>query len=273
MPIVTITRGSFTKGREVAKKLGKRMSYKVISREILLKASKDFNVPEVNLKNALYNAPSILDKFTYGKEKFMAFIRASILEQMVQDNVIYHGLAGYALLKGVGHELQVRIQADPEDRLHRYIEYYKQDHGVQLSEDEARCRLKKDDEERRKWSMYLREHDPHDANNYDLVYNASKLTVDDIVEDLARILQLPYMQATPESQQQVEEEAKAALVKTAIVKDFPTAQVSCKDSVAYVTVEADLRQEEHIVSMIKQDTANVQDVQEVRVHVSPRYSI
>ncbi len=273
MPIVTITRGSFTKGREVARKLGKKMGYKVISREILLKTSQEFNVPEIKLKNALYNAPSILDKYTHGKEKFLAFIRASILEQMVQDNTIYHGLAGYALLKGMGHELQVRIQANLEDRIQRYIEYYKQDHAVELSQDEARCRLKKDDEERRKWSMYLREHDPHDSNNYDLVYNASKLEVDDIVKELARILQLPYLQATPESQKQVEEEMKAALVKAAIVEEFPTAKVSCEDSVACVTVEADLRQEEHIVNLIKQDTAQVQGVQEVRVHVFPRYSI
>ena len=273
MPIVTITRGSFTKGREVARKLGERMNYKVISREILLKASQEFNVPEVKLKNALYNAPSILDKYTHGKEKFLSFIRASILEQMAEDNIIYHDMAGYAWLKGVGHELQVRIQADLEDRLHRYIEYYKQDHGIQLSEDEARHRLKQDDEERRKWTMYVREHDPNDTNNYDLVYDASKLYVDDIVEDLARILNFPYLQATPESQKQVEEEMKAALVKAAIVKDFPNAEVSCEDSIAHVNVEAELSQEEQIVNMIKQEATKVQDVQEIRVHVHPRYSI
>jgi cytidylate kinase len=273
MPIVIITRGSFTKGREVARKLGKRMDYTVISREIILRASQEFNIPEIQLKNALYNAPSILDKFTYGKEKFMAFIRASILEQMAQDNTIYHGLAGYALLKRVPHELQVRIQADLEDRVERYIEYYKQDHGVELSQDEAKSRLQKDDEERRKWSHYLREHDPHDAKNYDLVYNASKIAVDDIVEELARILSLPYMQATAESQRQVDQEMRAALVKAAIVKDFPTAEVSCEEDIAYVKVEADLSQEEHIVSMIKQEANQIQGVREVRVHVSPRYSL
>lgn len=273
MPIVIITRGSFTKGREVAKKLGKRMGYQVISREVLLRASQEFNTPEIQLKNALYNAPSILDKFTHGKEKFLAFIRASILEQMVQDNVIYHGLAGYALLKRVPHEMQVRIQADFEDRIKRYIEYYKRDHDVELSEEDARCRLQKDDAERRKWSLYLREHDPHDANNYDLVYNASKMSTDDIVEELARILQLPYLQATPESQKQVEQEMLAALVKAAIVGDFPTAEVHCEENIAYVKVEADLRQEEHIVNMIKQETNQIEGVREVRVHVSPRYSI
>ncbi|MGM0539475.1 MAG: cytidylate kinase family protein, partial [Thermodesulfobacteriota bacterium] len=43
MPIVTISRGSYTKGREVAEKLGQKMGYNVISREVLLSTSKEYN--------------------------------------------------------------------------------------------------------------------------------------------------------------------------------------------------------------------------------------
>jgi hypothetical protein len=92
----------------------------------------------------------VLERFSHGKEKYLAFIRANILEHLVQDNTIYHGLAGHAFVQGVSHELDVRIRADFEDRIQRYIEGVKQEEGRDVSEEEARYRLQKDDEERHK---------------------------------------------------------------------------------------------------------------------------
>jgi hypothetical protein len=130
--------------------LGQRLGYKVISRELLISTSEKFNIPEIKLKKALHNAPSVLERFSHGKEKYLAFIRANILEHLVQDNTIYHGLAGHAFVQGVSHELDVRIRADFEDRIQRYIEGVKQEEGRDVSEEEARYRLQKDDEERHK---------------------------------------------------------------------------------------------------------------------------
>ena len=67
MGIITISRGSYSRGKEIAHKLSKKLGYECISREILLKASKDFNVPEVKIVQAIQDAPSVLDKLKYGK--------------------------------------------------------------------------------------------------------------------------------------------------------------------------------------------------------------
>ena len=45
MGIITISRGSYNRGKEIAQKLSEKLGYECISREILLKASEDFNVP------------------------------------------------------------------------------------------------------------------------------------------------------------------------------------------------------------------------------------
>jgi cytidylate kinase len=269
MPIVTISRGSYTKGREVAEKLGQKMGYNVISREVLLSTSKEYNIPEIKLKKALHDAPSVLERFSYGKEKYLAFIRANILEHMVQDNTIYHGLAGHAFVQGVGHELDIRIRASIEDRIQRYREYIKKEEGKDISEEDARYWLRKDDEERHKWSIHVTGIDPCDPSHYDVIYNASKFSVDDIVDSIAHFLNLPYMQATPESQKRIEQLMKAAQVKAAIVYDLPKADVTVKDDVAYINFKADLTDEGKIVSLAKEKASTIEGIKEVNVYVSP----
>ena len=79
MSIVTISRGSFSHGKEVAEELAKRLGYKCISREIILEASKHFNIPEAKLARAIHDAPSILERITYGKERYVAYVREALL--------------------------------------------------------------------------------------------------------------------------------------------------------------------------------------------------
>ena len=42
MSIITISRGSYNRGKEVAEKLAKELGYECISREILLEASTEY---------------------------------------------------------------------------------------------------------------------------------------------------------------------------------------------------------------------------------------
>ena len=52
MSIVTISRGSYSKGKDVAEKLAQKLQYDCVSREILLEASEEFNIPEISLVRA-----------------------------------------------------------------------------------------------------------------------------------------------------------------------------------------------------------------------------
>ncbi|MBU4002727.1 MAG: cytidylate kinase-like family protein, partial [Proteobacteria bacterium] len=49
MSIVTISRGSYSRGREVAEKLSLALNFECVSREIILEASEQFNIPEIKL--------------------------------------------------------------------------------------------------------------------------------------------------------------------------------------------------------------------------------
>ncbi|MGD0828638.1 MAG: cytidylate kinase-like family protein, partial [Desulfobaccales bacterium] len=163
MPIITISRGSYSRGKEVAEKLAQALGYQCLSRDILLEASERYNIPEIKLIRAIHDAPSILGRFSYEKETFVSYLRAALLRQVQKDNVIYHGLAGHFLLQGIPHVLKVRIIADLEDRVQEEMKREK------ISAEEARRILQKDDEERRKWSKHLYGIDTWDPSLYDLV--------------------------------------------------------------------------------------------------------
>src|SRR5208283_580697 len=87
MAIITISRGSYSKGKEVAEKVAQKLGYQCYAREVILEASKEFNIPEIKLVKAVHDAPSILERFSYGKEKFIAYFQAALLKCLVRDNV------------------------------------------------------------------------------------------------------------------------------------------------------------------------------------------
>ena len=176
MSIITISRGSYSRGKEVAEKLAQALGYQCLSRDILLEASERYNIPEIKLIRAIHDAPSILERFTYRKEPYVAYIRAALLHQAQKDNLVYHGLAGHFLLKGIPHVLKVRIIADLEDRVK---EEMKREH---ISAEEARRILLMDDEERRKWSKSIYGIDTGDSGLYDLVIKIKCIKVDSAVE-------------------------------------------------------------------------------------------
>ncbi|MGB8991090.1 MAG: cytidylate kinase-like family protein [Desulfobaccales bacterium] len=230
MSIVTISRGSYSHGKEVAEKLARKLGYECISREVILKASEHFNVPEIKLRHAIHDAPSILDRFTYGRERFIAYVREALMHHFVKDNVVYHGLAGQFFVTGVSHVLKVRILADLEDRV---AEEMKRE-GI--SAEQARATLLRDDEERHRWSYHLYGIDTRDPSLYDLVIHIKPMTIDDAVDLILCALAQPCFKTTPESQKVIENLFLAAQVQAALVEEIPSAKVGVEDGEIVVNI-------------------------------------
>jgi len=211
MSIITISRGSYYRGKEVAEKLAEKLGYECISREILLEASEEFNIPEIKLIRAIHDAPSILERLTRQKEKFVTFIRVTLLKHVQRDNVVYHGLFGHFFLQDIPHVLKVRIVGDLEVRVADEV------NREGISPDKAREIILRDDEERRKWALYLYGSDWWDATLYDLVIHLKTITVDDAVSLLSHVVQLPGFQTTPQSQEIINNLLEAARLQMASV--------------------------------------------------------
>jgi cytidylate kinase len=204
MPIITISRGSYSRGKEVAERLARELGHECISREILLEASEQFNIPEIQLVHAIEDAPSFLDRVTRGRERYVAYVRAALLRRVQAGDVVYHGFAGHLLLRDVPSVLKVRILARIEDRIQEVV---KRD---RVSEDEARERIAKADDERRKWSHRLYRVDPGDVSLYDIVLRIGPMTVGDAVGAISLAARLPAFQTTPEVRKTLAELADRA---------------------------------------------------------------
>ncbi|ADK83693.1 response regulator receiver protein [Desulfarculus baarsii DSM 2075] len=213
MAIITISRGSYSMGRAVAEAVAQRLGYRLTSRDVLLEASDRFRIPEVKLVRAIHDAPSILERFTHGKQRYLAYIQSALTSQAKADNLVYHGLAGHLLLPGAPHVLRVRIIADMESRVAAEMA------RENLSAAEARALLQKDDAERRKWTQSLYGVDPWDAALYDLVLHIGRLSQETAADLIVQAAQAPEMQTTPQAQRVMDDLALACQIKAELVRD------------------------------------------------------
>ncbi len=208
MSIITISRGSYTHGGQVAEKVAQKLGYDCISRELLLEISDEYNISEIKLIRAIRDAPSFLERYTFGREKYLNYIRATILKHLSQDNIVYHGFGGHFFLKDIPHVLKVRIIADMKYR----IECMMNREGV--SEKKAEIMVNEVDKERRSWSQKLHGIDSWDSRLYDLVINIKKISIDYAVDIIFNTVKLSPFQTTPESQKKMDglvDEAKKRL--------------------------------------------------------------
>jgi cytidylate kinase len=265
MAIITISRGSYSRGKEVAEKVSAQLGYACISREVLLDASDRFHIPEVKLIRAIHDAPSILDRFTHGKQVFIAYLRSALADRAKEDNLVYHGLAGHLLLKGVPHVLKVRIIADLEDRIKAEIEREK------ISGEEARLILLKDDEERRKWTKSLQGLDPWDSSLYDLVVRIHKLRVSDAVDFICQAATREPFKTTAESQQKTDDLALACKVKATLVDQYFDVAVTSKYGNVVIYTKTGDRMTQKLLKRVESLAQEIEGINNLEVHSSGYY--
>jgi cytidylate kinase len=233
MPIITISRGSYSRGKQVAEQLAQRLDYQCASRDILLEASKEFNIPEIKLVRALHDSPTILEKFRHGKDRYLKYFRSALLTHMLRDNIVYHGLAGHFFLQDISHVIKVRIIADMKERVAEEMA------REGIGEQEAYELLVKDDEERRKWGRQVYGVDTWDSRLYDIVINIKSVTIDDAVDILAGLSTKPAFQTTPESLAKLQRQAKLAELEAAFADHAPAATCRLEGSVLVVATTGD----------------------------------
>jgi cytidylate kinase len=261
--IITISRGSYSRGKEVSERVAQMLDYECVARKVLLEASEEFNIPELILVRGLHDAPSLLQRFNRTKQRYISYIRTAFLEHVQKDNVVYHGLAGRVFLPGISHVLKVRIIADLEDRIHEEMR------REQLSYGKARDLLLEDDEERRKWSQSLYGTDNRDPANFDLCVHIRKLSVEDAAHIIAQTAQLPVFQTTRESQQNLDDLLLASRVENRLINGYDMVSICAQQGEVIVELRAPLVHEMEIAKKIRAELQGVAGLEETYIRVMP----
>ena len=260
MAIITISRGSYSKGREVAERVSAELGYECLSREVILDASDRYHVPELKMIKAIHDAPSLLERLGHTRQAFIAYYQSALARAVRKDNVVYHGLAGHVLLKGVPHVLKVRIIADLEDRV---IQEMKRE---AIGRQEARSLILRDDEERRRWTQNLYGVDPWDSSLYDLVIHIHKFSVADAVDFICRAALLEPFATTPRSRQRIDDLALASRVKAALVEVHPDVRITCEYGNVLIYTLKDDRMVLKMEERAKKLTAGIEGINHIEVH-------
>ena len=262
MSVITISRGSYSRGKEVAEKVASKLGYECLSRDILLEASEEFNIPEIRLVRALHDAPSVLERFSYGRERYVSYIRKALLQHIQKDNVVYHGLAGHYFLLNLPNVLKIRIICDTEERVKEEVR------RENISGEKARYILKKDDDERRKWGLRLYGIDTRDSSLYDMVINIKSISVEDAADLICQTVQKPNFTTTPESRIILDNSLLSAKVHAALVTKAPKLIVTANDGVVSLgSSEGPLDMKNDTYNEIKSIAENVEGVKEVVMNI------
>ena len=217
MPIITISRGSFSGGKMLAEGLAERLCYRCIDREEIIHKAAEWGVSQDDLRAAIEKPPSFLGQSQHTKYLYLAFIQAALTEEVRGGDAVYHGLAGHLLLGTGPHVLRTRIIAPMDFRIERVGE------RLGYGRKQAAAYIEKMDEDRRKWTQFLYGVDWRDASLYDLVLNLDQMSLEEACDVICAVARLNCFAATAATRQALEELARASRVKANLAMDPATA--------------------------------------------------
>jgi cytidylate kinase len=173
MAIITVSRGTFSGGQILAENIAARLGYRCISRELLVETARQYGISEEKLSAAISEAPGVWERLRSEKQRYLTCLRATLIREVKDENVVYHGHAGHLLLTGVPNIIRVRVIANIERRIKALTE------RSNLSREKALLFIKRVDDERIRWTRFLYHVDWSDPALYDMVLNLDHITDSD----------------------------------------------------------------------------------------------
>jgi cytidylate kinase len=177
--ILVLTRGSLSATFKLADVLCKDQQCSKVSREEVIKNAEKYGIGETGMAETGYmelQPPQFWDRHAAQRRQYMIYIKASLMDYIVKDNVIYHGHLAQFLLSDVPKILRIRVDASMEFRVNAILQ------ESNMTKAEARKHVFEIDSRRKNWAKFLYGVDFNDPLNYDLVLNMDKMSVETMAE-------------------------------------------------------------------------------------------
>lgn len=202
MRAITISREYGSGGGEVAARLAKRLGWRLVDHEVVVRVARELGVSEADVAARDERTESLLSRILSGMQSIQppvyidgtpVFLTDSndyrnALNKVVcaavdAGNVVIVGRGSQVLLAQRRDVLHVRIVASFERR----IPYVMRREGC--DENTARSRIQSKDRDRVRYLQVEYQHDPADPHLYDLVINTDVIDLDSAVDLAVRALQ------------------------------------------------------------------------------------
>jgi len=263
--VITIFSGSFCEGREVAAGVASRLGCELVEDGLLDDAAKRFGVARDRLVRTLEGPPPFLSKLTHEREKNLAYLRATMADLVLRDNVVYHGFAGHLVPRGISHVLSVCVIANLDHR----TEVAARQAG--LSEKQAVKAIHRDDGQRLRWTRETRGRDPYDEGLYDLLLAMQSASVESAVQSICEAAGGSELRTSPDSRRAAEDFVLASRVEVALAPKGHAVAVSCTQGNVTVALNEYVSRLEAVKRQLESAAAEVPGVRSARCIPGPGY--
>jgi cytidylate kinase len=221
MALVAMTREMGSLGKDVATSVAHRLGKQVIHHEIIDNLASKMRLRKSHVIRFLEGKAGIWERLTTDKTSLSIYTADETFALADAGNVaVIRGWGAAHLLRPVPHVISVRVCAPFELRVNRMMERLNTDdrdfvvNEIKLSE-EAHGAIT-----RRHFGISWQHSD-----QYDLVLNTERLTVDECADEVVSLCDDPNFQETLESRRIFNELALAAHVRAALRQDPRTSKV------------------------------------------------
>jgi cytidylate kinase len=216
--IICISRGSLSRGKELAEALASRLDYAVLSREDLIEAAIKDGIQVGKLETSMMNARSFTERLARERDHYLAFSTAYLCDRALQGPLVYHGRTGHLLLRGIQHVMRVRVIADEEYRIKVTMR------DLKVDREKARRYLTAVEDDRRTWVRSMYGVSWEDASQYDVTVSVERMNVENAAAALVGMAQLPDFRMTPASKRAMDDLRLAANARLRLARDARTAR-------------------------------------------------
>ena len=191
MAIITISRGSLSGGRAVAECLAEQLGSRCLAREILRRAAGKLGASEEVVQAKFETTPGLWARVSRERERYVLAVQTALVEACLEGNLVYHGLAGQFLLRGLPGVLRVRLISPLEKRVRALQETQRR-----MTTKAAEDFIRNVDQDRRRWVKVTYGADVEDPSLYDLTVNLRSLSVDSACAAIAEATEQPEYAVT-----------------------------------------------------------------------------
>jgi cytidylate kinase len=213
MSIVAISDTLGSRGDVMGRELARRLGWAFADREVIAKAAEQFGEAVGELQQVTEESPSLWERFTDSKRRYLLYIEASVFEMAVRDRVVIVGHGAAIMLRDIRHALRVRVSAPEKER----VERVRQAQG--LTENAALDAVRDSDSERASRMRYLYHVDMDDSFLYDLTINSERIDVEEGVRLMAEALTIARVQPTDATRTEATDRAAVALARARLAAD------------------------------------------------------
>lgn len=212
MPIIAITREMGSLGKDVASGLGQNLDLPIFYHEVVEPLADRMRVRKSHVIRLIDGTAGLLERLTADKTSLAIFSADEIFDLAMQgQGAVVRGWGATHLLRDVPHAICVRVCAPLALRKRRMMERLNTDDDAAVSveihcNDESHTAIM-----RRNFGLQWT-----DPENYDVVFNTERVSVDECIDEVTRLVKSDAFAETPQSRRQLGDLALAARVRAAL---------------------------------------------------------